>query len=67
MSLEKLRVFLGWASVVAWLASLTLAAVDRTYHPDPSVHVVLMVVAGALFGPSIVRRRNGGVKGGDDE
>lgn len=65
MNLDFLRVFLGWTALVAWVGSLVLGAIDRTYEPEPTVHLLMMLVAGVLFGPSLARRRNG--RGGEED
>ena len=56
MDVERLRVVFGWVVLGAWIASLLIAIVDRSYSPEPTVHILMMVVAGALFGPSFVRK-----------
>lgn len=55
--LEKLRFGVGCVITSAWLASIILAAVDRTYSPPYTLHLTMMIVAGWLFAPSIVKRR----------
>lgn len=55
--MERLRLALGWTIVGAWTLSLVLDAIPgSTYDPPASVHVLMMVVAGALFGPRITGR-----------
>lgn len=62
--LEKLRVFVGWAIVIAWIASLVIDAIIPDYEVAPTVHGLMLLMAGALFGPSITnRRRNGNGNG----
>jgi len=59
-STNALRLAVGWLIVAAWTVSLVLDAVLPDYDVPPSVHGLMLLVAGALFGPSITgRRRNG--------
>ena len=54
--LNALRLAVGWTILLAWAASFLMSAVDRTFHPDPSLQVLATIVAGALFAPSILNR-----------
>ena len=57
---NALRLVVGWLIVTAWTVSLVLDAALHDYDVPPSVHGLMLLVAGALFGPSITgRRRNG--------
>ena len=59
-STKVLRLAVGWLVVTVWTVSLVLDAVLPDYDVPPSVHGLMLLVAGALFGPSIAgRRRNG--------
>jgi hypothetical protein len=59
-STNTLRLVVGWLIVTAWFTSLVLDAVMRNYDVPPTVHGLMLLVAGALFGPTIAgRRRNG--------
>ena len=56
---NRLRLVVGWIIVIAWAASLIADAVLPEYDAPPTVHGLMLLVAGALFGPSITgRRRN---------
>jgi uncharacterized membrane protein AbrB (regulator of aidB expression) len=56
VGIDRLRVVLAWLIVGAWVATIVYAAVDRTYQPPPTVHLLMMAVAAFLFGPSITGR-----------
>lgn len=47
---------LGWLITGAWAASFLLDAAIRDYDPPVSVHALMMVVAGAAFGSSLIHR-----------
>lgn len=56
---NNLRLVVGWVIVVAWAASVVADAVLPDYDAPPTVHGLMLLVAGALFGPTITgRRRN---------
>jgi len=61
--LDLVRLIIAWAVVVAWLASIIVDATVPTYEPPASIHILMMLVAGALFGPRIARRGNGNSRG----
>lgn len=54
--MERLRVAVGWVVVCAWVASLIVDALVKTYDPPTTLHIVMMIVAGYLFAPTIVGR-----------
>ena len=58
--LDRLRIGVGIVIVCAWVGSLLLDAFVTDYDPPATVHLLMMVVAGAIFGPSITGpwRRN---------
>ena len=58
--LGRLRLVLGWIIVITWVVSLVLDALLPMYDVPATVHGLMMLVAGALFGPSIVGRRSNG-------
>ena len=61
MGLDRLRLAFGWTILIGWTISLVAEFVSRSYHPDQTINILAMAVAGALFGPSIARKRNGTV------
>lgn len=54
--LDRLRLVAGWAIVALWVGSIVVQFVVPEFNPNPSVHALMMVVAGALFGPTILGR-----------
>jgi hypothetical protein len=54
---NTLRLAVGWIIVTAWAASIVLDAILPGYDAPPTVHGLMLLVAGALFGPSITGRR----------
>lgn len=54
--MERLRLFIAWAITVAWVASIIYTAVDRTYNPPVTIHVLMVALVTALFaGPRILK------------
>lgn len=45
---------LGWVITGAWAASFVLDAVVKTYDPPWTIHALMMVVAGAAFGSTLI-------------
>lgn len=56
--MNRLRLAMGWAVVGAWVISFVLESIDRTYHTPQGLQVLATMVAGALFAPSIIRRKD---------
>jgi hypothetical protein len=56
---ERLRLILGAAAIGAWVVTLILDAVNPNYDPPQSVQLVVLIIAGSLFAPTIVRKQNG--------
>lgn len=55
----RLRLVVAWIIVGAWLASLILDATVANYEVPATVHGLMLIVAGFLFGPTITGRRDG--------
>lgn len=55
---RKLTVVFGYAILVAWLVSFVVDIVVPTYDPPAAIHAALMVVVGALFGHSVLSRKD---------
>lgn len=49
---------------VAWGVSFIVDIFDKSYDPSPSVHALMMMAAGAVFGEGLIKSRNG-PNGGD--
>lgn len=61
--MDTLRKVIAWAITAAWCMSIIYTAVDRTYNPPVSVHVLMVALVTALFaGPKILadpKRKDG--------
>lgn len=44
---------------VAWAISFIVDILIKEYDPSPSVHALMMIVAGAVFGEGLIKTRNG--------
>lgn len=55
------KVSTGLAIVItgAWAVSFIVDIVNKNYDPPASVHGLMMMVAGAVFGEGLIRTRNG--------
>lgn len=58
--LDRLRLVVAWVVTGAWLATLVYAALDRSYTPPATIHLLMMALAAFLFGPKITGRSGGG-------
>lgn len=54
--MDRLRNAIGWTVLIAWGTSFVLDAALKNYDPPVSVHALMMIVAGAAFGGSIIKR-----------
>ena len=61
--LRRLRLALGWVILVAWVAGFVVPIFVPTWEPPREVGALLTFICGVLFGPQIVRRRNGNGNG----
>lgn len=59
MSLDQLRKVVIVIVTVAWTASLVLTALDRTYNPPGTLHVLMVAVVTFLLGAPTIFRTNG--------
>jgi len=59
---NRLATIVAVVITTAWAVSFILDAVVATYEPPPSVHPLMLMVAGSLFGGAVLRetRKNGG-------
>ena len=60
---NTLRLVVGWLILTVWTVSFALDAILPDYDVPPTVHGLMLLVVGALFGPTITGRRrndNGG-------
>jgi biotin transporter BioY len=58
--LDRLRLTLGWTVTALWVASLIADAALPEYDVPATLHGLMLMVAGALFGPTITGRRKNG-------
>lgn len=61
--LPRLRLVLGWTVLLAWVASFVVSIFVPDFEPPREVGALLTFIVGVLFGPQIVRRRNGNGNG----
>lgn len=54
--LDRLRLVLGWTVTVGWAISVGISFLDRSYNPPSTLHLLMMLIAGVLFGPTITGR-----------
>lgn len=54
--MERLRMWVAWIIVVLWVFLVILQAVDPHRPVPAAVQALMMLVAGYLFAPAIMRR-----------
>lgn len=54
---DRLRLAVAWLIVAAWMASLVGDAFVESYEVPATVHGLMLIVAGFLFGPTITGRK----------
>lgn len=57
--MNRLRLALGWLVLTAWALSFVVSLIDRTFVIPNGLQVLMTMVAGAMFAPSLLRRKNG--------
>jgi hypothetical protein len=55
--MTRFRLIVASVILAVWVATLILDAVSSTYAIPPTVHGLMVMVAGYLFGPAIAGRR----------
>jgi drug/metabolite transporter (DMT)-like permease len=62
---KRLAAFIAIVITIAWATSFIIGAFNPDYNPPPSIHPLMLIVAGAAFGTAVLpkRRRDQG----DDE
>lgn len=53
----KQTVLISYVITFVWVVSFFVDIFIKGYEPPPSVHALMMLVAGALFGEGLVRKR----------
>lgn len=51
---RRIAVLLAVVITIAWAVSLTVDILNNEYDPPASVHMLMMVVSGAVFGGDLV-------------
>lgn len=67
---ELFVIRLSYLIVLVWVISFTIDIFDRAYEPSPTIHALMLMLAGAFYGSSVFTRRNDGndsTKSDDDE
>ena len=54
--MDRLRLVVAWVIVAAWLVSLVVDGLVPAYEIPPTIHGLMLIVAGFLFGPTITGR-----------
>lgn len=52
---QKIRLFLAGVITIAWAISFIVDIRVKDYEPPASLHPLMMIVAGAVFGEGLVR------------
>ena len=55
-SLDKLRVVVGAVLLVLYAGATLNSLIDRSFEVPTELHALMAIVAGALFGPSLLKR-----------
>lgn len=58
LPMDRLRLVVGGLITAAWFASFVVDVVNPAYDPPATIHLLMMVVAGALFAPSVLNRKD---------
>jgi lipopolysaccharide export LptBFGC system permease protein LptF len=53
---RRLTLALGWAILLMWVGSMILDAVSTTYEAPPTIHALMMLLAGAAFGNTLRKK-----------
>lgn len=61
---RRISNFIAFVVTLVWAASFLADIVLASYEPPASIHVVMMIVAGAAFGNTIIK--SNGTKRGPD-
>ena len=56
--MDLLRSVIGWTVTGAWATSFVLDAMFASYEPPVSLHALMMLVAGAAFGGSMLKKKD---------
>lgn len=56
---NKIAIWLAIVITAAWAISFIVDIFRKDYDPSASVHALMMMVAGAVFGEGLLNTRNG--------
>jgi len=56
---EKLRLVFGSVAITLWVVSIGFDIFRPAYDPPQSIQLVVLIVAGSLFAPTVVKKVNG--------
>lgn len=56
---KRLSAAIAIVITVVWAASFIVSVINPQYAPPPTLHALMMVVAGAAFGNAVLGRKNG--------
>jgi hypothetical protein len=56
---NKVATRLAYVITAFWALSFLVDIIVKTYDPPASVHALMMIVAGAVFGEGLIKTRNG--------
>lgn len=59
-ALERLRIAVAIGILVVWVGSLVLDFVNPAYETPAALNTFALIIAGFLFGPTLIKARGGG-------
>lgn len=54
---KRLAAAIAIVITTAWAVSFILGAVNPSYNPPPSIHPLMLIVAGAAFGKAVFTKK----------
>lgn len=54
---KRLSTAIAIVITVAWAVSFIIGALNPSYAPPPSLHPLMLIVAGAAFGNTVLNRK----------
>ena len=57
---KRLAAAIAIVITTAWAVSFILGALNPSYNPPPSIHPLMLIVAGAAFGTAVLPKRSKG-------
>lgn len=56
---KRLSTAIAIVITAAWAISFIVDILQPAYDPPPSLHALMLIVAGAAFGNAVIGRKNG--------